>query len=116
MELTYQKLGKDFSDSYVMAEVYYSVLSSLNRISLTSREINLLAFMAIRGNISIAKHRQDFCSIYSTTIATLNNTVSSLRKKGFITKRDGRIVPSVVLDFSKDVLLNINLRHDRKQT
>ena len=61
-----QKLKKPVEDQFATAEKYYSLLSALNGLKLTQREIQLVAFTAIRGNISYANIRQEFCEKYDS--------------------------------------------------
>jgi DNA-binding MarR family transcriptional regulator len=86
-------------------------LSSVNNLQLTKREIELIAFTAVRGNMSYASVRQEFCEKYGTTGPTINNIISKLKKMGILIK-DGskvKVNPVIVLDFSKDITLEIKL-------
>jgi hypothetical protein len=102
-------------DNIGIAEMYYGVLSVLNRLKLTKLEIGLLAFMAINGPISDVGVQDGFCAVYKTTVSTVNNTVSKLKKMSLIIKEDGKniINPKIVLDFSKDVVLGITMLHEK---
>lgn len=113
-KITYQKMSKGFADEYTLAEKYYSVISVLNGLGLTEREIQLVAYTAIKGNITSGGVRDDFCRRYSTSSATINNIVSRMKKIGVMVKEDGkiRVNPAIVLDFEKDVILQISLKHD----
>ena len=110
-----QQLGSS-GDTLSIAEKYYSVLSAINSLKLTQREIQLVAFTAIRGSISHANVRNDFCEKYATTIPTINNTISKLKKVGMLMKIDGKIKvnPRICLNFEKNILLEINLRHGQE--
>jgi DNA-binding MarR family transcriptional regulator len=108
-----QKLKRSVEDSLSLAEKYYSVLSAVNNLKLTQREIQLIAFTAIRGNISYANIRQEFCEKYKTTSPTINNIISKLKKVGIFVK-DGskvKVNPVIILPFDKDVTLEIKLTH-----
>ena len=111
-----QRLKRSVKDDAQIAQRYYSLLSALNDLLLTPREIELMGFIAVYGSISSPENRKSFCEKYSTTSATVNNMVSRLKKRGLLTKKDGRIVvnPIISLDFSKDVTLEIKLLHERK--
>lgn len=108
-----QKLKKEAEDKFALAQDYYSVLSVLNKLHLTEREIQLVAFAAIRGNISYANIREDFCKKYSTSSPTINNIISKLKRLGVFIKEGNkvRVNPVIVLDFEKDVVLEIKLTH-----
>jgi DNA-binding MarR family transcriptional regulator len=111
--MTVQKLKRSVEDNYSLAEKYYSVLSAINNLKLTQREIQLIAFTAIRGNISYANIRQEFCEKYKTTSPTINNIISKLKKVGIFVK-DGskvKVNPVIILPFDKDVTLEIKLTH-----
>lgn len=108
-----QKLKRPVENNYSLAEKYYSVLSAINNLKLTQREIQLVAFTAIRGNISYANIRQEFCEKYKTTSPTINNIISKLKKIGIFVK-DGskvKVNPLIILPFDKDVTLEIKLTH-----
>lgn len=108
-----QKLKKSSKDGFEMAEKYYSILSAINNLHLTPREIQLVAFTAIKGNISYANIRQEFCENYNTTSPTINNIISKLKKINVLVK-DGtkvKVNPVIILPFDKDVVLEIKLTH-----
>ena len=108
-----QKLKKPEKDTILLAERYYTLLSAVNDLKLTQREIQLLAFAAVRGNISYANIRKDFCEKYGTTNASINNIISRLKKLGVLVK-DGtkvKVNPRILLNFENDVTLEIRLVH-----
>lgn len=108
-----QRLRKQEADSFLLGEKYYSLLSAVNNLSLTQREIQLIAFTAIKGNISYANLREEFCKKHNTTGPTINNIISKLKKMGILIKDGGKVKvnPVIVLDFNKDVTLEIKLTH-----
>jgi hypothetical protein len=108
-----QKLTQSAADNYALAEKYYSILSAVNKLKLTEREIQLMAFTAVRGNMSYANIRDEFCKRYETTSPTINNMISKLKKMGIMIKDKGKIkvTPLIILDFTKDVVLQITLLH-----
>ena len=106
-----QRLKKTVSNSYTVAEKYYSVLSAINDLKLTTREIQLIAFAAIKGNISYANVREEFCTRYKSSAATINNIISKLKKQGVFVK-DGtkvKVNPLIILDFEKTIVLQITI-------
>jgi len=108
-----QKLKNKSEDKYLLAEKYYSILSAINNLRLTQREIQLIAFTAIRGNISYANIRKEFCEKYESTSPTINNIISKLKKLGIFIK-DGtkvKVNPVIILPFDKDISLEIKLVH-----
>jgi hypothetical protein len=108
-----QKLKRPEKDNYAVAEKYYSVLSAINNLKLTQREIQLVAFTAIKGNISYANNRDEFCTKYKTTSPTINNIISKLKKIGVFIKDGGKVKvnPVIILPFENDVQLQINIVH-----
>jgi DNA-binding MarR family transcriptional regulator len=102
-------------DDYLLAERYYTILSAVNDLKLTQREIQLMAFAAVRGNISYANIRRDFCERYKTTNPSINNIISKLKKMGVLVK-DGskvKVNPQILLNFENDLILEIRLVHTR---
>jgi hypothetical protein len=109
-----QKLAKSYDDKYNLAQKYYALLSALNDLKLTEREVQLVAYTAIKGTITYANARAEFCEMYSTTTATINNIVSKLKKVGVFIKEDSKVKvnPVIVLDFDSDINLFIQLQHE----
>lgn len=109
-----QSLKKVVDTDMQLAEKYYSVLFTINNLHLTEREIQLIAFTAIKGNITYANVREEFCKTYNSTSPTINNIVSKLKKLGIFVKENGKVKinPKIVIDFKKDLMLNIKLVHE----
>ena len=113
MKTILQKLKKIEKDNYLLSERYYTILSAVNDLKLTPREVQLIAFTAIRGNISYANIRKDFCVKYGTSNASINNMISKLKKLGVLVK-DGskvKVNPMILLNFENDIVLEIRLIH-----
>ena len=108
-----QKLKKDVSTDIVLAEKYYSILSAINNLHLTEREIQLISFTAIKGNITYANVREEFCKTYNSTSPSINNIISKLKKIGVFIKENGKVKvnPVIVIDFKNDLTLEIKLVH-----
>jgi hypothetical protein len=108
-----QKLRKVEETAISKAERYYCILSALNNLNLTGREIELVSYTAVKGNISYANIRKEFCEQYGTSSATINNIISKLKKIGVLVK-DGtkvKVNPVIILDFNKEISLEIKLTH-----
>jgi hypothetical protein len=108
-----QRLKTSVEDVIPMAEKYYRILSAVNDLKLTKREVQLIAFAAIKGNISYANIRKEFCEIYNSTSPAINNIISKLKKMGIFVK-DGtkvKVNPIILLNFEKDIVLQITLTH-----
>ncbi len=109
-----QKFLRKVGDEYAMAEKYYSMLSTINDLHLTTREIQLVAFTAIHGNISYSSIREDFCKKYNSTSPTINNIISKLKKIGVFVK-DGtkiKVNPVIILPFSNNITLELKIEHN----
>jgi len=109
-----QSLKRNISSDVELAEKYYNVLFIINNIHLTEREIQLVAFTAIKGNITFANVREEFCKTYNSSSASINNIISKLKKIGIFIKENGKvkISPKIIIDFTKDLMLNIKLVHE----
>ena len=108
-----QRLKKDVSTDIQLAEKYYSILSAINNLHLTEREIQLISFTAIKGNITYANVREEFCKTYNSTSPSINNIISKLKKIGIFIKENGKVKvnPVISIDFKKDLTLEIKLLH-----
>ena len=106
-----QKLKLEVEDKFESAEKYYSILSAINNLQLTKREIQLVAYTSIKGNITYANVREEFCKMYNSTSPTINNIISKLKRLGIFIKENGKVKinPIIVLDFTKDITLEIKL-------
>jgi hypothetical protein len=109
-----QRLKKNVSTDIQLAEKYYSILSAINNLHLTEREIQLISFTAIKGNITYANVREEFCKLHKTTGPTINNIISKLKKVGIFIKEGGKVKvnPVIVIDFTKDLTLGVTLTHE----
>ena len=108
-----QRLKTSVSDNYALAEKYYRLLSAVNDLKLTNREVQLIAFTAIKGNISYANIRKEFCDKYDSTPPAINNIISKLKKMKVFVK-DGtkvKVNPVILLNFEKDIVLQITILH-----
>jgi DNA-binding MarR family transcriptional regulator len=113
MKLILQKLKRQEKDEYQLAERYYMIISAVNDMKLTQREVQLVAFAAVKGNISYANIRKEFCEKHGTTNASINNIISRLKKMGILVK-DGtkvKVNPVILLNFENDAVLEIRLLH-----
>jgi len=108
-----QKLKKEVDTDIELAEKYYSILSAINNLHLTEREIQLISFTAIKGNITYANVREEFCKTYNSTSPSINNIISKLKRIGIFIKENGKVKvnPIIVIDFTKNITLDIKLVH-----
>lgn len=125
-EVTTVKTIKKTFDSYIKASItWFKFISAINNIKLTSREIELLAYINYRGTISSLSSKQEFCMLFGSSQATISNMVSKkLLPKKLVIKDKGRIKinPALFVDFSKelvvrlfmDVNINVNDINDKQ--
>jgi hypothetical protein len=108
-----QRLKKNVDNDMELAMKYYSILSSINNLHLTEREIQLISFTAIKGNITYANVREEFCKTYNSTSPSINNIISKLKRVGIFIKENGKVKvnPIIVIDFTKNITLEIKLVH-----
>jgi uncharacterized protein YlbG (UPF0298 family) len=104
-------LSKQETDILERAIRFYTILSSIGGTKLTEREIQLISFTAIRGNISYSTNKEEFCKLYKSSFQTVNNLISKLKRAKFLIK-DGpkvKVNPSVLVDFNKDIHIQVKL-------
>lgn len=101
-------------DEFQVALKYYSILSILNSLGLTQRELELLAFTAVRGTITPLPAREEFVQKFHSSLDSLENIKGKLVKKGLMVKVEDmyRVNPHIALDFTGPVLLKILMRKD----
>lgn len=97
--------------------MYFSLLSSLNNLSLTERELQLLSFTAVRGNMTLGNVKDEFCRKFNTTFPTIANIVYKLKKLNLLVKEDGKIKVNriLALNFNEGVTLNIVLENGEEK-
>lgn len=115
MAVVLQKLEKGFLRRLDKAIAYYNILSTLNKLNLQAREIELLAFTAIRGTITPISAREEFVRLFGSSLASLENIKCRLVKKKLLHKTGEmyRVIPEIMLDFNRDLILQINLKSEQ---
>lgn len=105
-----QKIKKTLPQMDV-AMSYYSIICTINKIHITNRQLQLLAFTAIKGSITNPAARKEFCELFSTSQATINNMIGELKEMRLLTKLDGKIkvTPALQLDFTEPITMQITL-------
>lgn len=112
-EVVIQKLFRKEDSPMSLAIRYFSIISVLFGLSLAKREIELLAFISLRGTISYASTREEFIQMFNSSKNSVENMKGKLYRKKLLIKVDKKykINPSFGLDFSKDMILQITLNH-----
>ena len=91
----------------VKAEKYFQMISIVNDLTLTERDVQFVAFLAVEKEIQ----KKVFCEKYGTSMATVGNIIHKLKKLQILRKENGKLLihSSLSLDFNNDVTLNIIL-------
>jgi len=95
------------------AVAYYRTICAVNKIPITKKQVYLLAFTAVRGSITNPAAREEFCSTYKSSKATVNNMISALSKKKLFVKNNNKIgiYPIIALDFNQPISLRIDISY-----
>ena len=106
-----QKLNRKTKDRLEKGIKYFSILSALMGMKLTPKQIELLSFTAFRGTITPLPARQEFVEIFDSSLDSIENLKGQLAKKFLLIKTNGmyRLPPTLELDFSDDIVLQIKL-------
>lgn len=95
------------------AIIFYSIVSVLNSLNLTRKQIELLAYTHVRGTISSLSAKEDFVKNYGSSVDSINNMISKLYKKKILFKvpNSGKIKVNPrfsKIDFDNpDIIINI---------
>jgi hypothetical protein len=100
---------------YELAENYIAIMSILNKLDLAKREIQLLAFATAFDDIGSKRRREEFVSLYDSSLATVGNIFTKLTKmEPALLVKEGKkmyINPALKLDFEKSLTLVIVMEH-----
>lgn len=112
MGIIFQKLRKNVPSDLDKAIKYYSILSILNDLKLTDKQVEMLAFTSVRGTITPLSARREFVELFDSSMASVENIKGKLAKKGWLIEVDRKykVNPRFNLDFSRDITLQINLQ------
>ena len=108
-----QKIHKKYS-LFEKAKKYYTILFILNDLPISFKEIDLVAFCAIKGTISTPPVRDEFVKLFHSSKNTVYNMSAKLQKQGIFIKTQNKIKinPVILLDFSEELFLAIKLSND----
>lgn len=86
-------------------------MSAIGEWGLTPREIQLMAFTAVRGTISSGGAKKIFVELFGSSTGTLANMKGRLLKRGLLIEKDGKEIvnPQVYPDFSIPIIIQIQL-------
>ena len=71
-----QEINKEYKTPIEIAIKYFSIVLTLSDIYLPPRDLELLAFIAVRGTISSPSAKDEFIKQFDSTIGTINNMTS----------------------------------------
>ena len=110
-QIVIQKIRKKYPTPIEVGVRYYSILSVLNNLGLTEREVQVLAFTAYRGTISSGGAKESFLQMFGSTKASLGNIIGSMMKRGLLIKIENRITvnPALMLNFDNSIILQISI-------
>jgi predicted transcriptional regulator len=102
-----QKLRCKTPTSLVKAERYFQMVSVVNDLRLTERDVQFVAFLAVEKEFK----KKEFCEKYNTSMATVGNIIHKLKKLRVLRKENGKLLvhPHLSLNFENDITLNIVL-------
>lgn len=111
MKVIVQKIQRKVDSDIEKAIKYYSVIFALNNIRIPQKQLYLLAYTAARGSITSPAARSEFVRMFNSSLASLENMKQELVKAGLLVKIDKKykVSPRIALDFSNNVVLQINL-------
>lgn len=120
MGIAVQKIRREEEVQMDMAIKYYSIISILNGLKLPKREVELLAFTAIRGTITPLPARQDFVEIFDSSLNSIENMKGRLYRKGLMVKSKEmyRVNPIILPDFLQERLvmqIDISVKKKNKE-
>jgi len=112
-----QRWDKEVDGDLQRAIVYYSILSNVNELDLTVRQVELLAFTSLRGTISSITAKREFARRFSSSVDSVGNLISNLYRRQFLQKEGKRIFvnPAIDFDFSEDIVINIRISGPKRK-
>lgn len=99
-----QKIVRNEREMIDIAFKYYSIMSILHNLNLPVRQTQLLAFTAIRGTITPLSAREDFISMFGSSLNSIENMKGILHKQGLliIQGKMYKVNPNICPDFSQE--------------
>lgn len=90
---------------------YYILLLALNDIKVSRQELDTLVLIMFSNKPIGHLERKEVVASLNSTAGTIDNTISSLKKKGLLIEENGKtlINPFCAMPVNKDVTLEIQL-------
>jgi len=116
--ITTLRIKKKYSTRLDVAIRWYSIISVLNNFKWSPQEIKLLAYMAIEGSISSGGKKEGFCKKFSCPRNSIYNITRTLKDKGVLIKKEGKIVihPQLLMNFSYPLLIQLNIDNEETKS
>jgi hypothetical protein len=113
-EVIVKTINKKFSNKIKAGVTWFKFIAAINDIKLTTRELELLAFINYRGTISSIQAREEFCKVFESSSATISNMTAKLLKQKLLTKVNRKVVinPSLKVDFDKNFVVRFFINVD----
>lgn len=117
MKVIMQKIHRIVDSDIDKAIKYYSIIFALNNIRIPQKQLYLLAYTAARGSITSPAARAEFVRMFDSSLASLENMKQELVKAGLLVRIDRkyRVNPKIALDFTNNIVLQINLISSGKE-
>lgn len=107
-----QRVKKRALNKYEAAITYYRLLFTINEIEVSNREIELVAFIALNGNLYEKGNKEKFIEMYKSSIHTVYNMITPLVNKNILV-REGRyslkVNDQILPDFNSSISLILQI-------
>ena len=112
------KIKKTFKDEIDLTIKFYTLLNILNNLKLTSLEIKIISYVAVKGNISRGNPREKFVSLLGSTYKSVSKTVAKLTRQGILIKDSRKTIinPSLVFNINGGIALQLNMGYEQGST
>ena len=89
-------------DKKDIAASYFQLLSAFNNLKLSEAEVKLLSHISLNRGVVSGPCKMGFVEKYESSVAAVDNTISKLKKKRLLVKKDNTVMlnPKISLDFS----------------
>lgn len=113
-QIIVKTINKSFSNKIKAGITWFGVIAALNNIKLTTRELELLAFINYRGTISSLQAKEEFCKVFESSMGTISNMTkktSKLITEKLLVKANSklRINPALKVDFDSPFIARLFL-------
>ena len=117
-EILVKTIRKEFPDKISAGIAWFTFITAINGIKLTKRELELMAFINLRGTISSVSAKDEFCKLFDSSTATVSNMVSRLSSLNLLVKENGktRVNKNLKVDFDKEFVMRLflNVKPDQQ--